>query len=236
MQSHGSDATIALSFNRGEDWEARYCAISMVIRKPVNPSFSPAGQQQLQDKNVSPHSISPLPSTGYSKNTVPKSPSLQYSNQFRSDQFSNTSSQLRYDDYNVESLNEEWRDDNKDRGDATAVSGDSRMRQSTEQSQRQPSIPANLQLGNADVTPRTSSESLRSWDNHPTVTREVREEDAINKLSSQSTSSTNPYHRARSSERPPRNIARSNEESSVDVWAESAPPQSLVPLNQHTQG
>ena len=77
-------------------------------------------------------------------------------------------------------------------------------------SRNSPDIPALLRAGPPEGTPRTSSESQRS------------RESFSNEVQHQPTTAqpTNPYHRARSLERRTPDVSKSQEESSVDIWAD----------------
>ncbi|MCJ1478276.1 hypothetical protein MMC13_006953 [Lambiella insularis] len=86
-------------------------------------------------------------------------------------------------------------------------------------------VPALLQVGHPEGTPRSSFESRSSEELFPESHGLQRDYDHDHK--SDVNYSTNPYHRARSADRALHDVSQSQEESSVDIWAElaSAPPE-----------
>lgn len=86
-------------------------------------------------------------------------------------------------------------------------------------------IPTLLRAGRREGTPGSSFGSRSSEELFP-PSHELQEDyDHDEKIDPQQ--STNPYHRARSADRAPRDVPQSQEESSVDIWADlaSAPPE-----------
>ena len=71
-------------------------------------------------------------------------------------------------------------------------------------------IPSLLRAGPSESTPRSSSESQQSLES---LDNDVQYKTATNY-------STNPYHRARTSESQDPDVSRSQEQSSVDIWAD----------------
>lgn len=109
-------------------------------------------------------------------------------------------------------------------------------KKSYESLRKQPEIPPLLRVGTADGTPRTSSESQRSFEN---ITVAEVEKPPKKKQNPQQVRSTNPFHKAQSTERVAQTSSSPREESSANIWAELAadpPPRRSSPAIPELQG
>ncbi|MCJ1284243.1 hypothetical protein MMC26_003574 [Xylographa opegraphella] len=93
-------------------------------------------------------------------------------------------------------------------------------------------IPASLQIKRPEATPASSFGTQSSEELFP---RSLEAQDGgKTQHGLDPPRSTNPFHRVKSAERAPSNVLQSQEESSVDIWADSAnpllPPSSAPPL------
>ena len=93
-------------------------------------------------------------------------------------------------------------------------------------------VSSHLRAGPLETTSQTSFESKSSaelFPHHEVENRRLRQPNP------ESSYSTNPFHRARSTERTPPEIQNPLEESSMDIWAELVPPPSRAPPAPPTQ-
>ena len=90
--------------------------------------------------------------------------------------------------------------------------------ESTKPSKQEPEIPPLLRVGHLEGTPRTSSESQRSYEKI-SLEPEMQGQ-ATSQQNFQATRSNNPFHRGQSVEKVPQTHNQPQEESSADIWAE----------------